>query len=179
MRLVWINLYLQGYYHRDHKPGTLPFHAGDTYATYGAAQADIDKDAPFIATFPVMLTETDFWAGRGEKQEGWDLLSTAQPYGPDSQPKPLRETRGSFGKAREGWDLQAQPNWPIAGVLAAAQVEEGGSLDTSESEAVPLPAVTKTAYELVHEEAERVLQQIDHPSPTTVADWINMCRRPA
>lgn len=91
MRIVWINLYRQGHYHRVGKPGTLPFHAGDTYESREAARADVDLEAPYIATVPLVLVP--------EHMNGfaWGQLQGA-PYPATSEPVPLRETRNQFNK---------------------------------------------------------------------------------
>lgn len=50
LRSGWCNLYLQGWYHRAGKAGTMTLHPGDLYPTKEAALADIDPEAPYIAT---------------------------------------------------------------------------------------------------------------------------------
>lgn len=83
MPVIYINLYKQGHYHRAGKPGTLSFHPGDAYSTLTAAQNDIDRDAPFIGTVPVIVSQ------RMLDEHALSLT----PYPADSQPRPLRETR--------------------------------------------------------------------------------------
>lgn len=48
--IFWMNLYRSGYYHRDGKPGTLPWHPGDVYASREAALDDVDHEAPYLGT---------------------------------------------------------------------------------------------------------------------------------
>lgn len=172
MRKVWINLYQQGWYHREGKAGTLPYHAGDTYPTEQLALADIDREAPYLGTVSVTIRPIDL------NDAGRTLLYSA-PYPEGSEPVPLRETRAIHQLARaahEGaacvpndpWtpalDAGVPVGWPIHNVLAAAAPPDDVSIETSEGEALP----RLNAGQI----------EIQHPSPTTVADWINMCRRP-
>lgn len=82
-RTSWMNIYAQGYYHRTGKPNTLNAHPGDLYPTREAALADIDPDAPYIATVSFV----------------WDAPEDIQAYPEDSTPVPLSVTRKQFTKA--------------------------------------------------------------------------------
>ena len=57
LRSGWCNLYLQGWYHRAGKAGTMTLHPGDLYPTREAAIADIDPDAPYMTTAFVQWEE--------------------------------------------------------------------------------------------------------------------------
>lgn len=55
MKQCWINLYATGWYHRAGKKGTMNAHPGDMYETEAAAKADIDHNAPYLATVACMV----------------------------------------------------------------------------------------------------------------------------
>jgi hypothetical protein len=84
-RISYMNIYEQGYYHRTGKPGTLNAHPGDLYDSYAAAKADVDPDAPYIATVGFE----------------WDAPANIAVYGPDSVPVSLGITRKAFIAKRE------------------------------------------------------------------------------
>lgn len=85
MRQAWINLYTSGYYHRSGKPGQYNVHPGDMYPTHKAALADIDPQAPYVATVPVMIPD-DVQFMLGEVNPPW------------SQPTPLSETKAIYAE---------------------------------------------------------------------------------
>lgn len=82
---VYMNLYAQGWYHRQGKEGTMAFHPGDLYPDYGAAKADIDPEAPYLGTVGVDIPEP-LWVDMA--RQGVSL----EPYGP-GEPIPLRDSR--------------------------------------------------------------------------------------
>lgn len=139
MRTVYINLYRQGWYHRQGKPGTLPFHAGDTYPTVEAAIADIDPEAPYIATVPLQVP-----VGPYQEGEYWLSPSDFQPYGPDSVPVPLSKSRAVYQgvKLAEGDGLGTPSHIegmrPLQGTMPEwmTGIEP---LETGEADARPYP----------------------------------------
>ncbi len=82
---VYMNLYAQGWYHRQGKEGTMAFHPGDLYPDYGSAVADIDPEAPYLGTVGVDIPEV---LGELMQLKGVSL----EPYGP-GEPIPLRDSR--------------------------------------------------------------------------------------
>lgn len=100
MSTVYINLYKQGYYHRAGKPSTVNIHPGDMYASREAAIADIDTDAPYVGTVPVLLGVIPF-----------------EVYPEMSDPTPLRESRKWFANSTTQdmieWDASTPGNLPI------------------------------------------------------------------
>lgn len=100
MSVVYVNLYKQGFYHRAGKPSTLSIHPGDMYPSREAAVADINLDAPYVGTVPVMLGNIPFFV-----------------YGENSAPTPLRESRPWFAQSITQemleWDPSTPGNLPI------------------------------------------------------------------
>lgn len=136
MRTVYINLYRQGWYHRQGKAGTLPFHAGDTYPTEEAALADIDPEAPYIATVPLELGAA---VGAGALSP-----SDFHPYPAWGHPVPLSTTRAIF---RSGVPSHIAGLRPLVG--------DEGSLETAEFEARPHPVLDE---KLAHWAAARGIE---------------------
>lgn len=79
-RISYMNIYHQGYYHRTGKPSTLNAHPGDLYDTREEAVADIDPNAPYIATVGFE----------------WDAPDGIEAHPQGSQPVPLSMTRKQF-----------------------------------------------------------------------------------
>lgn len=76
-RTSYMNIYIQGFYHRCGKPGTLNAHPGDLYDTREEAVADIDSNAPYITTVGFE----------------WDAPEDIQAYPEGATPVPLGVTR--------------------------------------------------------------------------------------
>lgn len=55
VRVIYINLYRSGYFHRKGKPHTLNMHGGDCYATEADAKRAIFPQSHYVATVPIMV----------------------------------------------------------------------------------------------------------------------------
>lgn len=82
-RVSYMNIYAQGYYHRTGKEHTLNCHPGDLYDTEAEAIADIDPEAPYIAT-----------VGFEWEPHGYQV----RKYAKGSTPVPLSVSRKWFKK---------------------------------------------------------------------------------
>lgn len=83
----YMNIYRNGWFHRDRKPNTLDRHPGDLYASYPEAVAAIDPAAVdfYVATVPVP------YVGEGPIVK----------YGADSIPTPLSVSRAAYHAAKK------------------------------------------------------------------------------
>lgn len=77
-RVIYMNLYKSGWFHRCGKPLTLDRHAGDCYTSRAQALADIDPPSHYITTVAVLYRDPD---------------NTLRCNGADSQPVPIAVTR--------------------------------------------------------------------------------------
>lgn len=73
----FMNIYAAGVFHRQGKPLTCDYHAGDVYQTEAAAKSQIDDEAGYVGTFPVTFEVPG--------EVCWNAA--------DSEPKPLSQTR--------------------------------------------------------------------------------------
>lgn len=127
---VYMNLYAQGWYHRQGKEGTMAFHPGDLYPDYGAAKADIDTEAPYLGTVGVDIPEgmVEVMFGKGVSLE---------PYGP-GEPIPLRESRKAIKDGTPSHIVGMRPLIPAWPIDVRGTDLPDGSIETSEREAQPL-----------------------------------------
>lgn len=79
-RVVWVNLYRSGWFHRIGKPGTMNMHAGDCYPTWEDAVKAAEPTSHYITTVAITVTADHelFWVN-----------------GQDSKPVPLSVSRGT------------------------------------------------------------------------------------
>lgn len=122
LRSGWCNLYLQGWYHRAGKAGTMTLHPGDLYPTKEAALADIDPGAPYMTTAFIQ------W------EEPGGYVTSVYPEG--AQPVPLATSRKS-------WELlEVAASWRGAAaevLVGQSNPEAELSLETGESDAIDPP----------------------------------------
>lgn len=79
-KVMWMNVYRSGFFHREGKPLTVDRHAGDFYETREQAIADIEPRSHYIATVPFVYVD--------------DQDVTANPA--DSIPTPLAASRRMY-----------------------------------------------------------------------------------
>lgn len=152
LRSGWCNLYLQGWYHRAGKAGTMTLHPGDLYPSKEAALADIDPAAPYVGTALVQ------WVHPKGAEE-----PAVFPEG--SAPVPLSVSRKWDVRSLELGSMAAiPPQQAMAAILVGQEnpearpdfyrlaqeqfIRESGmdSLDTSVREAVQPPKAYKPAH---------------------------------
>ena len=98
---LWINLYVQGYWHRQGKPLTTNIQAGDVYITKTSAMEAAETDKGYITTVPFEL----------ELPDGMQLV--VNPH--DSVPIPLSVTKPMMMRGERlplPWLFGAAPETP-------------------------------------------------------------------
>lgn len=81
-KVMWMNVYRSGWFHRAGKPSTIDRHAGDFYETREQAMADIDPPSHYITTVPFTYVDPE------------DVHANAA----DSTPVPLAVTRAQVDR---------------------------------------------------------------------------------
>lgn len=85
----FVNIYRNGWFHREGKPGNMDRHTGDIYDSYAEAVGDIDPPSHYIATVGI----------------SWLDVEDVQPNPADSVPVPLSVSRKAYAAAMaEGRD---------------------------------------------------------------------------
>jgi hypothetical protein len=82
-KVMWMNVYRSGWFHRKGKPGTVDRHAGDFYESREAAVRDIEPASHYIATVPFMYVDPE------------DVRENAM----DSAPESLSVSRKKFAES--------------------------------------------------------------------------------
>jgi hypothetical protein len=84
-RISFMNIYRNGFFHREGKPGNIDIHGGDAYDTKELALQFVDPPSHYLTTIPFE----------------WDDAEGLVTNPPDSVPTPLSVSRKRFAMSQE------------------------------------------------------------------------------